>query len=82
VTARKATSEAARRACENCGYFLGASRQLERELPGLTILSSAYGDSMGDQGLCRLHERLVPSGHSCAEFEIRDSTDPGEGARS
>jgi hypothetical protein len=55
--------------CRGCRHFLGASRELEVELPGLTILSSAYGDSMGDQGLCRHHERLVPPGHTCPEFK-------------
>ena len=54
--------------CRDCRHFLGASRELEAELPGLTILSSAYGDSMGDQGLCRLHQQLVPARHTCSDF--------------
>ena len=57
--------------CRVCHHFLAASRELEAELPGLTILSSAFGDSMGDQGLCRLHERLVPPRHSCPEFRAK-----------
>jgi hypothetical protein len=60
------------RACRDCHHFLGSSRELEAELPGLTILSSAYGDSMGDQGLCRYHERLVPPGYTCPEFESKE----------
>ena len=59
------------RACRDCHHFLGASRELEVELPGLTILSSAYGDSMGDQGLCLHHERLVPPRHTCSDFKAQ-----------
>jgi hypothetical protein len=57
--------------CRECHHFLGSSRELESQLPGLTILSSAYGDSMGDQGLCRLHERLVPPRHTCPDFKAQ-----------
>ena len=64
--------DAAKRPCRLCRHFLGASRELEAELPGLTILSSAYGESMGDQGLCRLHDRLVPPSHTCQDFEARE----------
>jgi len=55
--------------CRDCHHFLDSGLEIEAELPGLTILSSAFGDAMGDQGLCRVHERLVPPRHSCPDFE-------------
>jgi hypothetical protein len=72
VGANQPPEESGERACRGCHHFLGRSRELEAELPGLTILSSAFGDSMGDQGLCRLHERLVPPGHTCPEFKAME----------
>ena len=54
--------------CANCAHFLDDPRQLEVELPGLTILSSAYGDTRGDQGLCRWHQRLITPGLTCEAF--------------
>ena len=43
--------------------------QLERELKGLLILSSAFGDCWGDSGLCRLHERMLMPEHTCDQWE-------------
>ena len=54
--------------CANCAEFLDDPKQLESELPGITILSSAYGDTRGDQGLCCRHQRLVTPNLTCAAF--------------
>ena len=51
--------------------YLDDPAALERELAGLTILSSAYGDTLGDQGLCRVHQVLLTPGLSCPRFELR-----------
>ena len=54
--------------CANCAEFLDEPKQLESELPGITILSSAYGDTRGDQGLCCRHQRLVTPNLTCTAF--------------
>ena len=57
--------------CANCADFLDDPKQLESELPGITILSSTYGDTRGDQGLCRRHQRLITPGLTCDAFRKR-----------
>jgi len=63
-----ASKPRAKTVCANCAEFMDEPRQLESELPGITILSSAYGDTRGDQGLCRRHQRLVTPGLTCEAF--------------
>jgi hypothetical protein len=41
---------------------------LERLLPGLTSLSSAYGAVRADDGLCCRHDLLVAGSYWCAAF--------------
>jgi hypothetical protein len=45
--------------CGACRFFTGAPAALERAIPGLNILSSAYGSVRGDTGLCEQHEIFV-----------------------
>jgi hypothetical protein len=54
--------------CANCCEFVNDPRRIERELPGLGILSSAHGDTLGDQGLCSLHQQLVTPNLTCSAF--------------
>jgi len=37
--------------CGLCRFFTGAPAELERAIPGLNILSSAYGSVRADTGL-------------------------------
>jgi hypothetical protein len=41
---------------------------LERELTGLTVLSSAQGDSWGNQGICRLHRQMLLPTMICNQY--------------
>ena len=43
-------------------------QQLERALPGLASLSSAYAAVRADDGLCRVHDRYVTCSSSCARY--------------
>lgn len=64
--------------CAHCAEFMDEPAQLEVELPGMNILSSAYGDTRGDQGLCRRHQRLVTPLLTCNAFRrVGTSTAPG-----
>jgi len=50
---KAAQSGAAR--CAACRFFTGAPAVLERAIPGVNILSSAYGSVCADTGLCERH---------------------------
>jgi hypothetical protein len=55
--------------CGACRFFTGTPAALERAIPGLNILSSAYGSVRGNTGLCERHEAFVTSGTlSCPDF--------------
>ncbi len=56
--------------CGACRFFTGAPAALERAIPGVNILSSAYGSVRGDTGLCERHDKLTTA-HSmaCPQFE-------------
>ena len=43
--------------------------KFEDALPGILILSSGQGDSRGDQGLCRIHQRLVTPEMTCRHLQ-------------
>ena len=57
--------------CGSCVHFIDDPAAFERALPGILILSSGQGDSRGNQGLCRVHERLLTPNTSCERFAAR-----------
>ena len=65
--------------CAWCREFVDDPDVIERELPALLILSSGYGDSRGDQGVCAVHQRWVTPALSCAEFRARNEGPPALG---
>ena len=65
--------------CRSCRYFVDDPEALEARLPGLTILSSAYGSVRGHAGICLQLERFmepVPAA-SCARYRPRGDTGSG-----
>jgi hypothetical protein len=52
--------------CGGCEHFIAAADELEREVAGLKILSSAYGSVRANTGLCRLHDLFCVPEHGCA----------------
>ncbi len=55
--------------CGACRFLIGEPAALERAVPGLNILSSAYGSVRADTGLCERHDRFVTSATlACAQF--------------
>ena len=57
--------------CGTCVHFIDDPADFESAFPGILILSSGQGDSRGNQGLCRVHERLLVPDASCERFEPR-----------
>jgi hypothetical protein len=66
-----ARNRARERCCERCAHLIGDAAAFEAALPGILILSSGQGESRGDQGLCRIHQRLVTREMTCDRFERR-----------
>ncbi len=57
--------------CNECLHCEASPGRLEKLLPGLGILSSAYGSSRGDTALCQLHNQFLRPGPACSGFEER-----------
>ena len=55
--------------CAGCVYLIQDAAEFESALPGILILSSGQGESRGDQGLCRIHQRLVTPEMTCGRFQ-------------
>ncbi len=57
--------------CLHCRHALLRADRLEVVIPGLNILSSAYGSVRGETGLCRRHDKFITARSTCADFESR-----------
>jgi hypothetical protein len=57
--------------CMGCRHFLYDAAALERALPGLRTLSSAYASVRGSDGLCGVHDRYVASTSRCDHHSVR-----------
>jgi hypothetical protein len=60
--------------CGSCRHFSDSAAQIEAQLPGLRVLSSAYGAVRSQDGLCGVHARYVAAYGSCASHEPRFHT--------
>lgn len=61
--------------CGNCPHYLAEAAALESALPGLNILSSAFGSVRDETGLCRRFEIFVVPTTGC----IADAHDDASG---
>ena len=61
--------------CKDCLHSEMRPEALEAAIPGLKILSSAYGAVRGETGLCRRHEQFVTARSTCADFEQQRNED-------
>jgi hypothetical protein len=58
--------------CAACRFFVGSPAALERAIPGLNILSSAYSSTRAETGLCEWHDAFTTAATgACREFEAR-----------
>lgn len=55
--------------CAQCRHFVNGAADFEREIPGLKILSSAYGSVRAETGLCRLRDFFCMPDHGCSEWQ-------------
>jgi hypothetical protein len=56
-------------ACRDCGHFTDDPAAIERLCKGLTAMSSAYGSTRAEDGICALHDLHVAAGDGCAQFK-------------
>lgn len=63
--------------CGGCRHFVAAAEDLEREVPGLKILSSAFGSVRAETGLCRLQDFFCVPEHGCAQWQKPGPAIPG-----
>jgi hypothetical protein len=66
------------RRCGACRFFTGSPAALERAIPGLNILSSAWGSVRADTGLCG-HSDTFVTGATAACPEYASATPDGAG---
>ena len=59
--------------CGVCRHFENDAKTLEATFGGLTSLSSAYGSTRSDDGLCLRHELYLRAKASCRDFGRRPS---------
>lgn len=54
--------------CTECQYFDDDPRSLERQLPGIQALSSAFGSTRGRAGICSCTQRFHDPQPACDAF--------------
>jgi hypothetical protein len=57
--------------CNSCQHFLDRYQDLERELVGMTALSSALGSTRGSAGICGVTSRFHDPAPACADYLAR-----------
>lgn len=57
--------------CQECRHFVDDPHQLERMLPGVLVLSSTYGSTWGDSGICTAFGTLQDPEAGCDVFDAR-----------
>jgi hypothetical protein len=60
--------------CRDCRHFDNDAKTLEAMFAGLTSLSSAYGSTRSDDGLCLRHDRYLRARSSCRDFSQKSVT--------
>lgn len=67
--------------CRGCVHFDDDPASIERQLPGINILGSAYGSVRGDAGICSALGRFMEPlrADACPHFEPRPRRAPGAG---
>ncbi|OHE57786.1 MAG: hypothetical protein A2Z47_04585 [Thermodesulfovibrio sp. RBG_19FT_COMBO_42_12] len=54
--------------CRDCKYFNNDPAFLEKAFPGLNALSSAYGSTRGENGICSKRDLYLSPIKQCGDF--------------
>ncbi|MDE2089073.1 MAG: hypothetical protein KGJ12_03515 [Gammaproteobacteria bacterium] len=61
--------------CWDCRFFIGEAAALEQAVPGLNILSSAYGSVRWATGLCEHFDRFQVPIPACPKFQAVEAVE-------
>jgi len=64
--------------CRDCAYFRNSPACLESIFPGTSAMSSAWGSTRAEDGLCLRHDRYLSAEAGCADFT--PAVSPADGA--
>ncbi len=59
--------------CASCVHFLSDPAAIERCFPGIRALSSAWGSTRGNAGICLKSERFHDPIPACPEYDAQPS---------
>ena len=59
--------------CRNCIHFENNPAVIEKEYPGLTVMSSGYASVRDKDGLCNHNKLYLSAWDSCQGFTLRTS---------
>ena len=62
--------------CQSCRYFEDDPHELERLFPSILILSSTYGSTRGDSGVCSVRDTFQYPEAACEAFAPRGARSP------
>ena len=54
--------------CRACAYFRNSPAFLESIFPGMSAISSAWGSTRAEDGLCLKHDRYLSADAGCVDF--------------
>jgi hypothetical protein len=54
--------------CRACAHFRNSPAFLESLFPGMSALSSAWGSTRAEDGLCLKHDRYLSADSGCNDF--------------
>ncbi len=66
------TMHAPRATCSTCTRFNNDPAYVERAIPGLTSMGSAWASVRGNDGICSVHDRYLSPTAGCNQHESRD----------
>lgn len=59
--------------CRACVYFRNSPAFLESLFPGMSAMSSAWGSTRAEDGLCLKHDRYLSADAGCADFTAAET---------
>ena len=71
--ASEADSSMGQSTCRDCKFFIVEPHQLEEAIPGLRILSSAYGAVRADTAICDYDGVFITAMPACQHFRPNDA---------
>jgi hypothetical protein len=64
------SSTPSKNSCASCCHFCNQPDYLERAIPGLSSMSSAYASVRGEDGICAKHDRYLSARSYCSDYLV------------